>query len=59
MNTFERIFVIRPLHHGWAVNDGTDDIATVASQSGAIRCAAVAAMTAQAKGYTATFRLDV
>lgn len=58
MQAFERVFVIRPSRDGWSVSDGEDNIATVASQSGAIRCAAMAAMTAQVKGYTATFRVD-
>lgn len=59
MQGFERIFVVRPSGGRWSVSDGQDNIAMVASQSGAIRCAAMAAMTAQVKGYTATFRLDV
>lgn len=59
MHSFERIFVVRASASGWAVSEGAEDIATVSSQSGAIKCAAMAAVTAQLKGYTATFRLDV
>lgn len=59
MHRFERVFIVRHEQSGWAVSEGADNIAIVESQSGAIRCAAMAAMTAQLKGYTATFRVDV
>lgn len=59
MKTFERIFIVRPEQAGWTVSEGADNIAVVESQSGAIRCAAMAAITAQVKGYTATFRIDI
>ena len=59
MSRFERIFLIRPLSDGWAVSEGERDVAKSKSQSGAIKCAALAAMSAQAQGYVATFRMAI
>jgi len=59
MDSFDRVFIVRETAQGWVVLDGREGIATTKSQSRAIRCAAMAAMTAQAQGFVATFRLDV
>ncbi|MEM6684084.1 MAG: hypothetical protein AAF607_17755 [Pseudomonadota bacterium] len=58
LEAYDRVFIVRLKDGAWVVTDGATSIATLASQRRAIRCAALAAMTAQAKGYVATFRLE-
>ena len=57
MSAFDRVFTVRHASEGWQVSDGEETLTTTASQRSAIKWAAMAAMTEQVKGYTATFRL--
>lgn len=57
MSAFDRVYMVRLAGEGWQVSEGEETLTTTASQRAAIKWATMAAMTAQVKGYTATFRV--
>ncbi|MEM1020011.1 MAG: hypothetical protein ACFBZ9_02010 [Sphingomonadales bacterium] len=57
MGAFDRIYTVRPASEGWQVSDGDATLTTTVHQRDAIKWAAMAAITAQVRGITATFRL--